>query len=157
MVQKEDKQSCWNLLTFNSVTSVMDDGVKKQLNFEDLLQLPSEMDPSFCHNKLLFCWKDQYSRNCLNPSFFWAICCAYGWSYVSLGLLKVFPDLKSAMFSHLLDSKEKKKKEFYISRFSFHGDVDVIEASNSCFFSYILWYSLYPNFSPNHLGISNLQ
>ena len=110
LVQKEDKQSCWNLLTFNSVTSVMDDGAKKQLNFEDLLQLPNEMDPSFCHNKLSFCWKDQCSRNCLNPSFFWAICCAYGWSYVSLGLLKVFPYLKSAMFSHLIDSKEKKKK-----------------------------------------------
>ncbi|XP_031737700.1 ABC transporter C family member 13 isoform X2 [Cucumis sativus] len=92
MGNNEDKQSCWNLLTFNSVTSVMDDGAKKQLNFEDLLQLPNEMDPSFCHNKLSFCWKDQCSRNCLNPSFFWAICCAYGWSYVSLGLLKVLND-----------------------------------------------------------------
>uniref|UniRef100_A0A9I9E0F0 ABC-type xenobiotic transporter n=1 Tax=Cucumis melo TaxID=3656 RepID=A0A9I9E0F0_CUCME len=100
---KEDKQSCWNLLTFNSVTSVMDDGVKKQLNFEDLLQLPSEMDPSFCHNKLLFCWKDQYSRNCLNPSFFWAICCAYGWSYVSLGLLKVLNDCISFVGPMLLN------------------------------------------------------
>nr|QIT08316.1 putative ABC transporter C family member 13 [Siraitia grosvenorii] len=102
-VQKEDKQSCWNLLTFDSITSVMNDGVKKQLNFEDLLPLPSDMDPSFCHNKLLICWKDQYSRNCSNPSFFWAICRAYGWPYASLGLLKVLNDCISFVGPMLLN------------------------------------------------------
>ncbi|KAG7036545.1 ABC transporter C family member 13 [Cucurbita argyrosperma subsp. argyrosperma] len=100
---KEDKQSCWNLLTFNSIMSVMNDGVKKQLSFEDLLQLPTDMDPSFCHNKLLICWKGQYSRNGSNPSFFWAICRAYGWPYVSLGLLKVLNDCLSFVGPMLLN------------------------------------------------------
>ncbi|XP_022153504.1 ABC transporter C family member 13 isoform X3 [Momordica charantia] len=100
---KEDKQSCWNLLTFNSITSVMNDGVKKQLNFEDLLQLPTDMDPSFCYNKLLSCWNDQHSTNCSNPSFFWAICRAYGWPYVSLGLLKVLNDCISFVGPMLLN------------------------------------------------------
>ncbi|XP_022998363.1 ABC transporter C family member 13 isoform X3 [Cucurbita maxima] len=100
---KEDKQSCWNLLTFNSIMSVMNDGVKKQLDFKDLLQLPTDMDPSFCHNKLLICWKGQYSRNGSNPSFFWAICRAYGWPYVSLGLLKVLNDCLSFVGPMLLN------------------------------------------------------
>lgn len=76
----------------------MNRGVIKQLDFEDLLSLPSDMDPSSCHDTLFSCWQDQWNCNPLEPSLFKALCCAYGWFYVRLGLLKViyyssFPNL----------------------------------------------------------------
>jgi ATP-binding cassette subfamily C (CFTR/MRP) protein 10 len=77
-------------MTFKSITSVLNRGVIKQLDFEDLLRLPADMDPSSCHNTLLSCWRDQWISNRSNPSLFRAICCAYGWPYVRLGLFKVF-------------------------------------------------------------------
>ncbi|KAJ8755380.1 hypothetical protein K2173_019178 [Erythroxylum novogranatense] len=80
----------WDLMTFKCITSVMNRGVAKQLDFEDLLQLPDDMEPSTCHNKLSNCWADQWSSS--NPFLFKAICCAYGWPYLRLGLLKVFND-----------------------------------------------------------------
>ncbi|CBI25173.3 unnamed protein product, partial [Vitis vinifera] len=70
----------------------MNHGVVKQLDFEDLLQLPIDMDPSSCHATLLSCWHAQQRHNCSNPSLFRAICCAYGWPYFRLGLLKVVND-----------------------------------------------------------------
>nr|POF09735.1 abc transporter c family member 13 [Quercus suber] len=87
-----NSQSYWDLMTFKSITSVMNHGVTKQLDFEDLLRLPADMDPLSCHNRLLSCWQDQQIKNCSNPSLFRAICSAYGWPYVRLGLLKVLND-----------------------------------------------------------------
>ncbi|XP_050286789.1 ABC transporter C family member 13 isoform X1 [Quercus robur] len=87
-----NSQSYWDLMTFKSITSVMNHGVTKQLDFEDLLRLPADMDPLSCHNRLLSCWQDQLIKNCSNPSLFRAICSAYGWPYVRLGLLKVLND-----------------------------------------------------------------
>lgn len=89
-LSKGNTQSYWDLMTFKSITSVMNCGAEKQLDFEDLLQFPADMDPSFCHNALLSCWQDQQISNISNPSLFRAICCAYGWPYVRLGFLKVF-------------------------------------------------------------------
>ncbi|XP_057540622.1 ABC transporter C family member 13 isoform X4 [Amaranthus tricolor] len=88
----ETLQTIWTLLTFNSIKSIMDKGATKQLDFEDLLNLPLDMDPSSCHALMLTSWRAQQSENCSNPSFFKAICSAYGWSYFRLGLLKVFND-----------------------------------------------------------------
>ncbi|XP_057248104.1 ABC transporter C family member 13 isoform X2 [Beta vulgaris subsp. vulgaris] len=85
-------ESIWNLMTFSSIKSIMDKGVTKQLDFEELLNLPLDMDPSSCHSLLLICWQAQQIDNCSNPSFFKAICSAYGWPYLRLGLLKVFND-----------------------------------------------------------------
>ncbi|KAF5466867.1 hypothetical protein F2P56_016750 [Juglans regia] len=85
-------QSYWDLMTFKSITSVMNCGAKKQLDFEDLLQFPADMEPSSCYNALLSCWEDQQISNISNPSLFRAICCAYGWPYVRLGFLKVLND-----------------------------------------------------------------
>ena len=51
-----------------------------------------DMDPLSWHNRLLSCWQDQQIKNCSNPSLFRAICYAYGWPYVRLGLLKVLND-----------------------------------------------------------------
>ncbi|CAO2815887.1 unnamed protein product [Amaranthus hypochondriacus] len=88
----ETLRTIWTLLTFNSIKSIMDKGATKQLDFEDLLDLPLDMDPSSCHALMLTSWRAQQSENRSNPSFFKAICFAYGWSYFRLGLLKVFND-----------------------------------------------------------------
>ncbi|KAA8540550.1 hypothetical protein F0562_024531 [Nyssa sinensis] len=84
--------SCWHLITFRTITPVLEHGVTKQLDFEDLLQLPIDMDPSSCFNILLSCWQAQQRNNCSHPSLFRAIFCAYGWPYIRLGLLKVLND-----------------------------------------------------------------
>ncbi|XP_071733419.1 ABC transporter C family member 13-like [Rutidosis leptorrhynchoides] len=81
-----------NVMTFSSINSVMEDGAKKQLDFDDLLQLPIDMDPLFCHDSLLNCWEDQRRHDHSHPSLFWTICHAYGWPYMCLGLLKVLND-----------------------------------------------------------------
>ncbi|XP_044487071.1 ABC transporter C family member 13 isoform X3 [Mangifera indica] len=81
-------QSYWDL-TFESINSMMNRGLTKQLEFEDLLELPVDMDPSACHYNFLSCWATQESGN---PSLLRAICCAYGYPYLCLGLLKVLND-----------------------------------------------------------------
>ncbi|KAJ0075561.1 hypothetical protein Patl1_34754 [Pistacia atlantica] len=86
-----NNQSYWDP-TFESINSMMNRGVIKQLEFEDLLGLPVDMDPSACHYKLLSCWETQDSSNSSNPSLLRAICCAYGYPYLCLGLLKVLND-----------------------------------------------------------------
>ncbi|XP_059642397.1 ABC transporter C family member 13 isoform X2 [Cornus florida] len=84
--------SYWHVLAFKSITSVMERGVIKQLDFEDLLQIPVDMDPSSCHSTLLSCWQAQRRNNFPHPSLFRAIFSAYGWPYFCLGLLKVLND-----------------------------------------------------------------
>ncbi|KAJ0008012.1 hypothetical protein Pint_30337 [Pistacia integerrima] len=86
-----NNQSYWDP-TFESINSMMNRGVIKQLEFEDLLGLPVDMDPSACHYKLLSCWETQDSSNSGNPSLLRALCCAYGYPYLCLGLLKVLND-----------------------------------------------------------------
>lgn len=75
-------------MSFEAVSSVLECGAGKQLDFEDLLELPIDMDPLSCHLMLLRCWEREKKSG--NPSLFRAICSAYGWSYIRLGLLKVF-------------------------------------------------------------------
>ncbi|CAL5361622.1 unnamed protein product [Camellia sinensis] len=82
----------WHLMTFKSINSVMEQGAIKQLDFEDLLQLPNDMDPSSSLNTLLSSWQTQQRNNCSHPSFFRAIFTAYGWPYLRLGALKVLND-----------------------------------------------------------------
>eukprot|EP00257_Ricinus_communis_P013433 XP_015570862.1 ABC transporter C family member 13 isoform X2 [Ricinus communis] len=82
--------SCWNLMTFKSITPVMKRGIIKQLDFEDLLGLPDDMEPLSCHDRLSCCWQAQQTSS--NPLLLKAICCAYGWPYFRIGLLKVFND-----------------------------------------------------------------
>ncbi|EYU21738.1 hypothetical protein MIMGU_mgv1a0212501mg, partial [Erythranthe guttata] len=85
-------RNIWNLMTFETIDPVMQNGVKKQLDFEDLLQLPLDMDPSSCHNLLLQKWDSQKIDNFSHPSLFKAIFSAYGWPYFRIGLLKVLND-----------------------------------------------------------------
>nr|GMC71586.1 ABC transporter C family member 13 [Ipomoea batatas] len=81
--------SFWSLATFKSIDSVLEHGIEKQLDFEDLLELPLDMDPSSCHTLLLKHWEYQQRKNFSHPSLFKAICSAYGWPYLCLGFLKV--------------------------------------------------------------------
>jgi len=82
-------------MTFNFITPVMNHGVVKQLDYDDLLPLPTDMGPSSCHDVILSCWQAQLSNNGSNASLFRALCSAYGWPYLRLGLLKVFFNRKS--------------------------------------------------------------
>jgi ATP-binding cassette subfamily C (CFTR/MRP) protein 10 len=76
-------------MTFKFISPVMNQGVLKQLDSDDLLPLLPDMSPSFCHDIILSSWRDQLSNNASNPSLFRALCSAYGWPYLCLGLLKV--------------------------------------------------------------------
>ncbi|XP_031389468.1 ABC transporter C family member 13 isoform X2 [Punica granatum] len=87
-----DADSFWNQMVFKSIDFVMNRGVLKQLDFEDLLPLPTDMNPSSCHEKLQSCWEAQWNQNDSDPSLFRSLFHAYGWAYLSLGLLKVIND-----------------------------------------------------------------
>ena len=76
-------------MTFKFITPVMNHGVVKQLDSEELLQLPTDMAPSSCHDIILSCWRAQLTNDASNASLFSALCSAYGWPYLRLGLLKV--------------------------------------------------------------------
>ncbi|KAF7843202.1 ABC transporter C family member 13 isoform X1 [Senna tora] len=82
----------WDLMTFKFINCVLNHGVVKQLDSEDLLQLPPDMDPSSCHDIIITCWQEQLSNNASNASLLRAVCHAYGWPYLRLGLLKVVND-----------------------------------------------------------------
>ncbi|PIA65651.1 hypothetical protein AQUCO_00100866v1, partial [Aquilegia coerulea] len=82
----------WRMLTFKSVNPVMACGSRKQLNVDDLIQLPIELNPSSSYSALLSCWVVEQSKNSSPPSLFGAIYYAYRWPYFCLGLLKVFND-----------------------------------------------------------------
>ncbi|CAJ1852919.1 unnamed protein product [Sphenostylis stenocarpa] len=88
----EHSGNFWDLMTFKFITPVMNHGVVKQLDSDDLLPLPTDMGPSSCHDVILSCWQSQLSNNGSNPSLFRALCSAYGWPYLRLGLLKVIND-----------------------------------------------------------------
>lgn len=76
-------------MMFKSIDPVIDRGVMKQLDFEDLLPLPLELHPSFCNDTLLNSWQIQLNHNNSAPSLFKSLCHAYGWTYFRLGFLKV--------------------------------------------------------------------
>ncbi|KAL9267029.1 ABC transporter C family member 13-like protein [Drosera capensis] len=77
-------------MTFNNIHPVLEQGVKKQLDFQDLLPLPPDMNPSLCHDTLRMSWEAQQITNCSNASLTKAIWSAYGWPYFCLGLLKFY-------------------------------------------------------------------
>ncbi|KAL3633123.1 ABC transporter C member 13 [Castilleja foliolosa] len=82
----------WRVITFKAINPVLQNGVNKQLDFEDLLELPVDMNPSTCHNLLLTMWDAQKRKNPSHTSLLKTICSAYGWPYFCLGLLKVLND-----------------------------------------------------------------
>ncbi|XP_020530905.1 ABC transporter C family member 13 isoform X3 [Amborella trichopoda] len=82
----------WRLITFSFVNPIMKQGAIKQLDFEDLMHLPNELDPLLCHTMLRKCWSLEQRKHLNQASLFRAICYAYGWPYLLLGLLKVVND-----------------------------------------------------------------
>ncbi|XP_074354051.1 ABC transporter C family member 13 isoform X2 [Apium graveolens] len=86
----EKAHSIWKVISFKAISSVLEHGAGQQLDFEDLLELPVDMDPLSCHLILLSSWERQ--RKTGHPSLFRAICSAYGWSYIQLGFLKILND-----------------------------------------------------------------
>ncbi|XP_058780381.1 ABC transporter C family member 13-like isoform X2 [Vicia villosa] len=82
----------WDLMTFKFISPVMNQGVLKQLDSGDLFPLLSDMSPSFCHDIIKSSWREQSSNYGSNPSLLRALCNAYGWQYLRLGLLKVIND-----------------------------------------------------------------
>ncbi|KAK7264007.1 hypothetical protein RJT34_31609 [Clitoria ternatea] len=66
----------------------MNHGVVKQSDTEDPLRLPTDMGPMSCQGISLSSWRAQLSNNGSDPSLFRALCSAYGWPYLRLGLLK---------------------------------------------------------------------
>ncbi|XP_020887120.1 ABC transporter C family member 13 isoform X3 [Arabidopsis lyrata subsp. lyrata] len=88
----EKTGSWWDLFTFGYIGSIMKHGSVKQLEFENLLPLPPDMDPFTCCENLLRCWQLQECNNYSTPSLIWSISGVYGWPYFRLGLLKVFND-----------------------------------------------------------------
>lgn len=79
-------------LMFSWVGPMMDVGLKRQLNFDDLFRLPDELDPVSCHSALQSYWVDEERKLVGEPSLFRAICHAYGWPYLWIGILKVLND-----------------------------------------------------------------
>ncbi|RWW24877.1 hypothetical protein GW17_00010811 [Ensete ventricosum] len=77
---------------FKFVNMMMDIGVTRQLDFQDLVPLPCELMPSLCHTALLDCWKAEMNKHYSDPSLFRAMYHAYGWPYLRLGLLKALND-----------------------------------------------------------------
>ncbi|XP_038982338.1 ABC transporter C family member 13-like isoform X1 [Phoenix dactylifera] len=84
--------SCFDLVTFKFVNLMMDLGVTKQLDFKDLVELPCDLMPSSCHHTLMRGWVAEQNKHNSNPSLFRAMCYAYGWPYLRLGLLKAIND-----------------------------------------------------------------
>ncbi|XP_020082165.1 ABC transporter C family member 13 isoform X1 [Ananas comosus] len=82
----------WHLVTFKFINSMMDVGLTKQLDFEDLVQLPPELTPVVCYDELLNCWIAEQSKHHSDSSLLRAMYYAYGWPYFRLGLLKVIND-----------------------------------------------------------------
>jgi ATP-binding cassette subfamily C (CFTR/MRP) protein 10 len=79
----------WELLTFKFVNPVMDIGITRQLDFTDLLELPTELRATSCYDKLMSSWTVEYQNHRDNSSLLRAMSYSYGWTYLRLGLLKV--------------------------------------------------------------------
>lgn len=61
----------------------------RQLNFQDLIEPPTELMPSSCFSIFLKFWEAEYGKNGQNASLIKVIFHAYGWPYLRVGLLKV--------------------------------------------------------------------
>ncbi|KAM0918419.1 hypothetical protein ACQ4PT_008963 [Festuca glaucescens] len=93
----------WELLTFKSVNPMMDIGITRQLDFTDLLELPSELRADSCYDKLLSSWTAEHQNHHADPSLLRAMFHAYGWIYLRLGMLKVINDSISFVSPLLLN------------------------------------------------------
>lgn len=96
-------RNIWELLTFKSVNSMMDIGITRQLDFADLLELPSELRTASCYDKLLSSWTSEHQNHHADSSLLRAMFYAYGWIYLRLAILKVINDSISFVSPLLLN------------------------------------------------------
>uniref|UniRef100_A0A7N0ZU15 ABC-type xenobiotic transporter n=2 Tax=Kalanchoe fedtschenkoi TaxID=63787 RepID=A0A7N0ZU15_KALFE len=84
------------LITFKFIDPVLTTGAVRQLQFNDLLELPSELEPAACYSKLSSCLGEAQPLNdnthSSHPSLLKSICHAYGRQYIQLGVLKLLND-----------------------------------------------------------------
>lgn len=97
------QHNVWELLTFKSVNPMMDIGIRRQLDFTDLLELPAELRTASCYDKLLSSWTAEHQKYHADSSLLRAMFYAYGWSYLRLGILKVINDSISFVSPLLLN------------------------------------------------------
>uniref|UniRef100_A0A453QYR9 ABC transmembrane type-1 domain-containing protein n=1 Tax=Aegilops tauschii subsp. strangulata TaxID=200361 RepID=A0A453QYR9_AEGTS len=97
------QHNAWELLTFKSVNPMMDIGIRRQLDFTDLLDLPAELRTTSCYDKLLSSWTAEHQKYRADSSLLRAMFYAYGWSYLRLGILKVINDSISFVSPLLLN------------------------------------------------------
>ncbi|BDA43676.1 probable multidrug resistance-associated protein 7 [Coccomyxa sp. Obi] len=96
----QDRPSWASQLAFAWVTPLMSVGSHRRLEQEDLLDLPPELQPAECRRIMWANWKQAgqstkggVEGNGTAVAKLWpALWGAYGWPYVSLGLLKLFGD-----------------------------------------------------------------
>ncbi|EMS58693.1 ABC transporter C family member 13 [Triticum urartu] len=101
--QVNKQHNVWELLTFKSVNPMMDIGIRRQLDFTDLLELPAELRTASCYDKLLSSWTAEHQKYHADSSLLRAMFYAYGWSYLRLGILKVINDSISFVSPLLLN------------------------------------------------------
>jgi ATP-binding cassette subfamily C (CFTR/MRP) protein 10 len=101
------QHNIWELLTFKSVNPMMDIGITRQLDFADLLELPSELRADSCYDKLLSSWTAEHQNHHADPSLLRAMFHAYGWIYLRLGMLKVLFKIISEIVKKMLYSVEE--------------------------------------------------
>lgn len=75
-------------MTFSWVNPLLETGIQRQLQQEDLLTVPPDLAPKLCCGQLWRCWDQERKCHSNNPSLLWAIFNAYGRVYLFLGLLK---------------------------------------------------------------------
>ncbi|WVZ82232.1 hypothetical protein U9M48_029518 [Paspalum notatum var. saurae] len=93
----------WKLFTFKFINPIMDIGITRQLDFTDLLELPTELTANSCYDKLLSSWTAEYQNHQNKSSLLRAMSRSYGWAYLRLGLLKVLNDSMSFVSPLLLN------------------------------------------------------
>ena len=112
-VGREEVKRDWSVFFFFSALASTKKTKIGSVSFtSSVRERTDDMDPLSWHNRLLSCWQDQQIKNCSNPSLFRAICYAYGWPYVRLGLLKVFIYLRASFLIICWNLQEYEIKEF---------------------------------------------
>lgn len=76
-------------MSFKWVNPLMALGNQRQLNHEDLFDVPKDLDTKMCCGRLWRCWEEERGRRKEDASLLRAIFMAYGWDYVFIGFIKV--------------------------------------------------------------------
>jgi hypothetical protein len=76
-------------VSFKWVNPLMALGNQRQLNHEDLFDVPKDLDTKMCCGRLWRCWEEERGQWKEDASLLRAIFMAYGWDYVLIGFIKV--------------------------------------------------------------------